>query len=246
MFLQPSAPLGAPYVLTHQIVPPTKTLTCGKGRILARKSRGPALSFSSATQEGCDLEQVTSTLWICFLICKMKCWISSVTLTPRTKVRNSQAACSHIFCRAPHHIHCHRCLCRLHHPQCLHHYHPKRLLIATSIRPPGPPVAPASPGSEAIQAKTGLCLLESLSTAFIWKHKVKVAQPCPTLCNPMDCSPPGSSIHGILKARILEWIAVLFSQDLPNPGIELRSPALQADSLPSEPPRMPENTRVGR
>ena len=34
---------------------------------------------------------------------------------------------------------------------------------------------------------------------------------CPTLCNPMDCSPPGSSVHGILQARILEWIAISFS-----------------------------------
>ena len=39
---------------------------------------------------------------------------------------------------------------------------------------------------------------------------VLVAQWCPTLCNPMDCSPPGSSVHGILQVRILEWIAILF------------------------------------
>ena len=65
----------------------------------------------------------------------------------------------------------------------------------------------------------------------------EVAQSCPTLCNPMDCSPPGSSIHGILQARILEWVAISFSRDLPNPGIEPRSPTLQADALTSEPPR---------
>ena len=39
----------------------------------------------------------------------------------------------------------------------------------------------------------------------------EVAQSCPTLCDPMDCSPPGSSIHGILQARILEWVAISFS-----------------------------------
>ena len=39
------------------------------------------------------------------------------------------------------------------------------------------------------------------------KSESQVAQSCPTLRNPMDCSPPGSSIHGILKARILEWVA---------------------------------------
>ena len=40
----------------------------------------------------------------------------------------------------------------------------------------------------------------------------EVAQSCPTLCNPMDCSLPGSSIHGILQARILEWVAISFSK----------------------------------
>ena len=57
-----------------------------------------------------------------------------------------------------------------------------------------------------------------------------VAQLCLTLCDPTDCSPPGSCVHGILQARILEWVAVPFSGDLPNPG----SPALETDSLPAE------------
>ena len=73
----------------------------------------------------------------------------------------------------------------------------------------------------------------------MWKWKVKalVSQSCPTLCDPMDYSPSGSSIHGILQARILEWVAIFFPRGgLPNSGIEPRSPALQADSLPSEPP----------
>ena len=43
--------------------------------------------------------------------------------------------------------------------------------------------------------------------------KVLAAQSCLTLCNPMDCSPPGSSVHGILQARILEWVAILFSRE---------------------------------
>ena len=42
--------------------------------------------------------------------------------------------------------------------------------------------------------------------------KVKVTQLCPTLCDPTDCSPPGSSVHGILQARILEWVAISFSR----------------------------------
>ena len=64
-------------------------------------------------------------------------------------------------------------------------------------------------------------------------------QSCLTLGNPMDCSPPGSSVHGILQARILEWWPFPSPGDLPNPGIEPGSPALQADSLPSEPPGKP-------
>ena len=53
---------------------------------------------------------------------------------------------------------------------------------------------------------------------------------------PILLSPPGSSVHGILQARILEWVVLPFSRGLPNPGIELRSPLFQVDSLPSEPP----------
>ena len=64
-----------------------------------------------------------------------------------------------------------------------------------------------------------------------------VAQLCLILCNTMDCSPPGSSFHGIPQARILEWVAIPFSRRyLPDPEIELGSPALQADFLPSETP----------
>ena len=48
----------------------------------------------------------------------------------------------------------------------------------------------------------------------------------------MDCSPPGSSVHGILQARIQEWVAISFSRGSSNPGIEPECPALQMDSLP--------------
>ena len=59
----------------------------------------------------------------------------------------------------------------------------------------------------------------------------KLLQLCLTLCDSMDYSPPGSSVRGILQARTLEWIAISFPGDLPNPGIEPGSPALRADSL---------------
>ena len=58
-----------------------------------------------------------------------------------------------------------------------------------------------------------------------------LTQSCPTLCGPMDCSPPGSSVHGIFQARILEWIATAHSRNLPNPVIEpasLASPDLES------------------
>ena len=66
----------------------------------------------------------------------------------------------------------------------------------------------------------------------------EVAQSCLTLCDPMDCI-----AHGITQARILEPFPS--PGDLPNPGIEPRSPALQEDSLPAEPPGKPKNTGVG-
>ena len=70
--------------------------------------------------------------------------------------------------------------------------------------------------------------------------EVKVAQSCLTLCDPMDYI-----LHGILQARILEWVAVTFSRGSSNPGIEPRSPSLQADSLPAESQGKPKNTGVG-
>ena len=63
----------------------------------------------------------------------------------------------------------------------------------------------------------------------------KVLQSCLTPCDSMNCSLPGSSVHGILQVRILEWVAIASSRGSSHPGFKPRSPALQADSLPSEP-----------
>ena len=68
---------------------------------------------------------------------------------------------------------------------------------------------------------------------------------CVQLCHPMDCSPPGFSVLGIIQARILKWVPFSSPEDLPDPGIELRSPILQLDYLPCEPPGKPKNTGVG-
>ena len=64
------------------------------------------------------------------------------------------------------------------------------------------------------------------------------------LCDPMDCSPPGSLAHGD-SLNTAVGCHILFLQHLPNPGIEPRSPALQADSLPSEPPGKPSTKSTG-
>ena len=83
------------------------------------------------------------------------------------------------------------------------------------------------------------------------KSESEGAQSCPTLSDPMDSSPPGSSVHGIFQARVLEWGAIAFSQkylsglqfhspgNFPDPGN--LCPALQADSLPSELQGNPKN-----
>src|SRR5574341_48163 len=55
----------------------------------------------------------------------------------------------------------------------------------------------------------------------------------------MDCSPLGSFVHEISQARILEWVAISFSRGSSQPGIEPRSPAFWADSLPSKPAGKP-------
>ena len=47
-----------------------------------------------------------------------------------------------------------------------------------------------------------------------WQKSVLVAQSCPTLCNSVDCSLPGSSVLGIFQARILEWVAISFSKGI--------------------------------
>ena len=75
----------------------------------------------------------------------------------------------------------------------------------------------------------------------VQRKKVLGAQSCLTLCDPMDCSPPGLSVHGILRGKNTAVGSHSLSdlEDLPDPGIKSKYPALQADSLPSEPPGKP-------
>ena len=73
----------------------------------------------------------------------------------------------------------------------------------------------------------------------------KLLQWCLILCNSMDCSPPGSSVHGILQARILEWVAMPCSRGSSQPRDQTQVSRIAADSLPCEPPWKPMNTGVG-
>ena len=77
-------------------------------------------------------------------------------------------------------------------------------------------------------------------TLWLVVEAVLVTQLCPTLCDPMDCSPPDSSIHGIFQARELELVAILYSRgsNLPDLGIKLASlvsPALADRFFTTEP-----------
>ena len=74
-------------------------------------------------------------------------------------------------------------------------------------------------------------MLAHLVLPQAYESESEVTQWCLTLCNPVDCSPPGSTVHGILQARILESVAIIFSRGSSQP----RSPALQVDSLLSQP-----------
>ena len=72
----------------------------------------------------------------------------------------------------------------------------------------------------------------------------EVAQSCLTLCDPMDCSLPGSFVHGFSRQEYWSGLPFPSPGDLPNPEIEPWSPALQADTLPSEPPGLNPSPKV--
>ena len=98
--------------------------------------------------------------------------------------------------------------------------------------------------SEYEKLPTCMCLgwflwnMRSGSFVYAWS----VTKSCPTLCDPMDCSPPGSSVHEISHARTLEWLAISCSGDLPARGIETMSlafPSLAGKFFTTMPPGKP-------
>ena len=96
-------------------------------------------------------------------------------------------------------------------------------------------------GGVSLSGYQGMMILCQSSNQYRFtKSESEVTQSCPTLCDPVDFSLPGFSVHGILQARVLEWVPFPSLGDLPDPGIKPGSPALEADALTSEPPGKPQ------
>ena len=90
-----------------------------------------------------------------------------------------------------------------------------------------------------LSAPGGYSITSTSAFIFMW---LPVSLVCPWyvwLCNPVDCSPPGSSIHGILQARILAWVAIPFSGGSSQPGDWTQVSCIAGRALPSEPPGNP-------
>ena len=92
-----------------------------------------------------------------------------------------------------------------------------------------------SPLASILYHSSPLKILLSLHLLFDLMKWSVIIQPCLTLCNPIDGSPQGSSVHGVLQARVLEWVATYFSRGFSQHRHWTQVSALQANSLLSEP-----------
>ena len=88
------------------------------------------------------------------------------------------------------------------------------------------------------EASRGLTLFADVSQAHS-RPACLLTQSCLILCDPMDCSPPGSSVHGILQARILEWVAISSSRGSSYQGMEPACATLTGGFFTAEPPGKP-------
>ena len=93
-----------------------------------------------------------------------------------------------------------------------------------------------------------------INTGIKWHHvppdvpkwkRVLVTQSCPTLCDPMACILPGSCVHGLFQARILEWVAIFFSRVSSQPRDRTQVSCIAGGFLPAELQGKPKNTGVG-
>ena len=129
-------------------------------------------------------------------------------------------------------------------------FHCLRLAAAVVVQPPSHVGLSAAPWTAALKAPLSSTVSQSLlkfmpdESAMLSNHLVLccplllspsistsmslscdwllVTQSCPTLCHPMECSPPGSSVHGVLQARKLEWVAIPFSRETSQPRARTR------------------------
>ena len=85
----------------------------------------------------------------------------------------------------------------------------------------------------------------SLASSCLHRCCCLVAQLCLTVCNPMDCSPPGSSVHGILQARTLEWVAISFSRGSSLPRDRTCVSCIADGFFTTEPPGKPKISLLG-
>ena len=111
----------------------------------------------------------------------------------------------------------------------------ERGITEGSARQPGNSIAVLCAGSMwslSLDCEDKTCDKES-------KERVLIPQSCPTLCDPMDCSLPGSSVHRILQARILDWVAIPFFRESSHPRFRTQVFCIAGDSLLSKPPRKP-------
>ena len=91
-----------------------------------------------------------------------------------------------------------------------------------SVRETREGLATQAGGSEGAEVWPTVKSPTSLARAGEGSKVSKVTQSCPTLCGPMDCSLPGSSVHGIFQARVLEWVAISFSRGIfSTRGVEM-------------------------
>ena len=95
-------------------------------------------------------------------------------------------------------------------------------------------ISKISSSSRFLDIQFQISLKHTNSHTYIYISSAKALHSCPTLCNPMDHSRSGFSVHERLQSRVLEWVAISLSRVSSHLGIEPRSPALQVDSLPPE------------
>ena len=104
---------------------------------------------------------------------------------------------------------------------------------------------PSPPGSLGMEASCWPCGIWG-SKPPLYPVVVLVAQSCTTLCEPMECSPPMSSVHGIFQARTLEPVAIPFFRESSQPRDRTGVSCTAVDSLPSEPPETQVPIQAGK